>query len=104
MRSKAYDAFLEAAHYEIKSQMAKEYKGETIPMEGPYSIIIEFKMVGKGATDGDNMEAAVFDLLQRAGVITDDKEVLHCMWSKTLDADKYETDITIRHATAWQKK
>ena len=52
-------------------------------------------MKGKGATDGDNMESAIFDILQESGVIEDDKHILQCLWTKVLNNKDYETLITI---------
>jgi crossover junction endodeoxyribonuclease RusA len=58
----------------------KQYKEKHT---GPMSIKIVFEMKGKLDSDLDNMVTSILDVLQKAEVIDDDKNVM------ALDAQKY---------------
>ena len=95
LKSKAYERFSSEAAIQVREQLLKEHPDYQLPMAPSYLVFIEFYMKGKGATDGDNMESAIFDLLQDTGVIEDDKHILQCVWTKQLGAEEYKTIITI---------
>lgn len=77
-------------------QVAKQYDGE--PMKPPYCVEYTFFMRGKGATDGDNMEGSINDLLQDAGVIQNDKEIIEWHGRKVLKSKEYVTIVEIWQA------
>lgn len=64
----------------------------------PYGMSYVFRMKGKAATDFDNMEASINDILQEAGIIEDDKMIIHTTDNWKLENQKeYSTTITIWH-------
>ena len=95
LKSKAYELFSNEALIQIQDQLPKNHPDYQFPLTPPYQVRLEFRMKGKGATDGDNMESAIFDILQESGVIEDDKHILQCLWTKVLNNKDYETLITV---------
>lgn len=61
----------------------------------PYKINYTFYMKGRGATDVDNMIAGINDILQKAGVIEDDKHVHSGGFDKVLNSDSYYTVVNV---------
>ena len=86
------DAF-EAYKEHFLDEAVKQYDGA--PLKPPYFIQYTFHMKGKGATDGDNMEGSINDLLQDAGIIENDKDILEWHGKKILKAKEYVTVIEI---------
>lgn len=61
----------------------------------PYTITIDFMLKGKGNSDIDNMTSSIFDILQDAMVLDDDKNVLELIAHKHIGCEGYETIIRI---------
>ena len=100
--------FQRGYHYTVPSDAFEEYQESFIlqvrhlippePMKPPYHVKYLFYMKGKGATDGDNMEGSVNDIMQEAGIIGNDKDILSWEGKKILKAKEYLTVIEIWHA------
>lgn len=87
--SKAWMAFEKSALEQLG------YLGEAIKLKPPYKIDYEFYMRGKGATDLDNMIAGINDILEKGGLIGNDKHVHEIQATKYLDSKEYETVVRI---------
>lgn len=61
----------------------------------PYTITIDFMLKGKGNSDIDNMTSSIFDILQDARVLDDDKNVLELIAHKHIGCEEYETTVLI---------
>lgn len=60
-----------------------------------FGIRLEFHMKGKAATDGDNMETSIWDILENAGIIDNDKNVDDWSGRKVKNCSEYETKVFI---------
>ena len=87
----------EAYKESFLEQVAKQYDGA--PIKPPYYVEYTFFMRGMGATDGDNMEGSINDLLQDAAIIEDDKQIIEWHGKKVLKAKEYVTIVKI-----WETK
>lgn len=87
---------LNSASYEkFKKDALSQLRQWAASVPGPYRMDYCFEMRGKGATDGDNMEASINDVLQEAGIIDDDKNILKWSGEKVLNAKEYRTTVRI---------
>lgn len=94
-------------HYTVPSDAFEAYKESFLeqiatlippePLKPPYHVKYAFYMKGKGATDGDNMEGSVNDIMQEAGIIGNDKDILSWEGKKILKAKEYLTVIEVWH-------
>lgn len=89
--SRAWKNFENGAIWELKSQFKKRN-----PYKGDLYIDYTFLMKGKGATDVDNLMSGVNDLLQKAGVIEDDKNILSGSFRKIVGQPEYFTEVSIQ--------
>jgi len=64
-------------------------------LKSPYKVDYKFYLKGKGNTDIDNMMAGINDLFEKAGVIDNDKNILHVTAEKIIGADEYKAEVTI---------
>lgn len=88
---------LSSASYEkFKNDALKQLGFYQVGVQAPYRVDYRFEMRGKGATDGDNMEASINDVLQEAGILDDDKNILKWGGEKVLNSKEYRTIITIQ--------
>lgn len=76
-----------------KKQALKVIKKKLIP--SPYYVTYIFRMKGKARSDLDNMIASVNDVLQDAGVLDDDNNILEIEASKQGEEEEYKTEIFI---------
>ncbi len=74
--SEAYRVFEEQALWELKSQRPH-------PETRPYTIRYNFTLKGKARIDIDNAVTAVNDVLQKAGIIGDDADIIKIVAIKT---------------------
>lgn len=88
--SKAWMEFAKTAIKEVKSLY-----NSNEPIKAPYYIEYVFHLKGKGRVDLDNMIAGINDILQEAGVISDDNEVVRIKATKVLGFPDYMTYICI---------
>lgn len=79
---------------EAVEQLKKQY-GKKKPYDGLVFIDYCFLLKGKTSTDCDNMIASINDLLEKAGIITNDKNVVSGTFRKIGDQPDYSTDISI---------
>lgn len=70
--------------------------GEQPQIKPPYEVIYLFEMKGLGSTDIDNMIAGINDILQEAGILTDDKHILKIKAEKLIGAEEYRTQAWIK--------
>ena len=88
--------------YLISSKAYTQFENDTLKqitrvkkLKPPYAIRYEFYMKGRGATDIDNMQTSINDLLVKAVFIDDDKNILSVQALKYLDCQEYSTTIKI---------
>ncbi len=86
--SKAYHEFEESALGELKMQHPR-------PVTKPYSIKYNFTLKGNAPIDIDNAIAAVNDVLMKANIIGDDKDIIKVVALKTNGNPYNLTKITI---------
>jgi len=72
--SSAYENFKEQALWQLKKYKEK--------YTGPIKVEYTFQMKGKLNTDLDNLQAGINDLLQDAGIIDDDKNIISVVANK----------------------
>lgn len=84
--SKAFNNF----HKDALSQLTGCRK-----LKPPYAVSYRFNMKGKLDTDIDNMVSGINDILQDAGIITDDKYITHINAIKISECKEWESVITI---------
>lgn len=77
-----------------KAELARNY-GITFPLKPPYGMHVEFTMKGKLDSDRDGMEATLQDLLQRTGIIEDDKHIVEWSGKKELGGVGFFTRLII---------
>lgn len=73
----------------------KKQKGRRKTLKQNIFVDMTFLMKGKGASDLDNMVTSVLDLLQKAEIIADDKEVIYLTARKIADQPEYMTEIAL---------
>lgn len=88
--SKAYMEFEKEALTQIKKQNRK-FK----PIVEDVFIDYTFLLKGKGRVDCDNLIASVNDVLQKAGVIADDDQVVGITARKYRGQPEYVTEVNI---------
>lgn len=94
--SKGYESFKDDAVADLTAQMYQlKTQGHDFPLAGPYKLTCNFLLKGKSTTDLDNMLASVCDILQDAGIIDDDKDVLELHATKKNNAPDYKTTVVI---------
>lgn len=76
-------------------QIKKQNINVTTPKSNMYYMEYIFHMRGKAATDADNMEASINDILQKAGIITDDKNIFYHLTLKLPNQEEYKTEVFI---------
>lgn len=91
--SKAYRNF----EAEVVELLTNQTIGKHLPLKAPYGVSYVFKMKGEGATDLDNMISSVNDIMQKVGIIDDDKNIMKHLepTEKVIGADSYEAIITV---------
>lgn len=91
--SKAYRNF----ESEVIDLLTKQTTGKNLPLKPPYAVSYVFRMKGNGATDLDNMISSVNDIMQKLGIIDDDKNIMKHLepTEKVIGADSYEAIITV---------
>lgn len=78
-RTEAYNTWANGEGYTLNRQLAGQHK-----FTGP--VFITLAMTRRRANqDGDNLQKAIFDLLQAHGAIDNDKNVMGCNWFWTAD-------------------
>lgn len=87
LSSKAYLAFEESALWQLKAHKAR--------FKGKVTIDYEFRMKGKLDTDVDNMIAGINDILEKSGIIDNDKNVVAGSFAKYPGFKDWQTVITI---------
>ena len=83
---------------ELLRQLDEQF---SFPCTPPYRVRYDFYMKGNAA-DGDNLCAGVADCLMKAGVLTDDKEIMEATWVKHIGTGEYKTVIDIESLAAEQ--
>lgn len=86
--SEAYKTFEETALWELKMQHPK-------PATRPYKIRYNFTLKGKSLIDIDNAVASINDVLMKAGILGDDKDIVKIVALKTNDNPYNLTKIMI---------
>lgn len=98
--SHSYKDFSEEATAELTEQLYKaKARGFRFPLQAPYSLDFTFLLKGVSSTDIDNMITSVCDVLQDAGIIDDDKNVVSISARKHNGQPEYKTAITIYQHT-----
>lgn len=87
--SQAWMKFHKEATKQLKAQGIKKLKA-------PYQVEYMFYMKGKAATDIDNMMAGINDIIEKLGIVTNDKHILRVVAEKVTDEPYYETVVTIK--------
>lgn len=64
-------------------------------LKPPYSAQYRFELRGKGNIDLDNLVAGINDVLEKAGIIENDRQILHIQAEKVLNCEEYLTWISI---------
>lgn len=85
--SKAFKAWEESCLWQLKGK--PKYTGKVM-------MSILFQMKGKIDADLDNIATSVIDILQKAKVIDDDKNIVHLTLSKLSGYEEWQTIIEIR--------
>ena len=88
--SVAYERYLK----EALTQITKKYKSQS-KVDSPYEVHYVFKMRGKAGTDVDNMVASINDILQEAGILDDDKNVMKIIAVKLPQQEEYLTEVKV---------
>lgn len=83
-RSQDFHSFEDSAIWEVKSQVNK-FQGEQINLKN--KVIFQFFL--KRDKDVDNLLGSVFDILQKSGIIKNDKEITLIEASKQKSIDEY---------------
>jgi len=97
--SKGYEAFKDDDMTDLTAQMYKlKVQGHRFPLATPYVLKCTFALKGKSTTDLDNMISSVCDILQDAGIIEDDKDIIEIQAGKIQGHTDYTTQITIAYA------
>lgn len=86
--SKAYERFHEDALWQLKKIKIK--------FTGRVHIQYIFYQKGKMRQDADNAIASINDVLQDAGIIKDDNNIVSGEFVKLGNCDAWETEITIK--------
>lgn len=86
--SKPFYLFEENALYQIRGQWSEKHLG-------PIRVDYLFKIKGQSILDFDNAIASVNDILQKAGVIGNDKMIMKGCYKKTLGNPDWVSEITI---------
>lgn len=74
----------------------KQLEGAGTPnIEGPLYAEYDFHLKGKGYIDLDNLIAGINDVLEKAGIIENDRDIMEMRGRKILGADEYETLVRI---------
>ena len=66
------------------------------PIAGPLKVDYIFHMKGRLDTDVDNMMAGINDILQTAGVIENDKNIIEGRFTKIAGCNDWLTEIQIQ--------
>lgn len=90
--SAAYERWHEDALWQLKSQPACHFAE-------PVALRIDFIMKGKLDSDMDNMLGSICDLLQDAGVLADDKQVVEVRMMKRRGGADFLTTIEVELVT-----
>lgn len=85
--SKAYKEFETATLWQLKK--VREVYSEEV------SIRLSFQMKGRLDTDLDNMVTSIIDVLQKAGIIVNDKKIVEINAEKTHGHSDFLTIINI---------
>lgn len=91
--SLAYERFAQDAKFqlmEIKPTLDIE-----LPIPGPVEVSTSFRIKGKGSLDGDNAHTGLLDILQDAGIIKNDKNVMDGHYHKKFGYKDWRNVITI---------
>ena len=94
--SKQYEAFKEQALWELKMQKPQ-------PVTHPYYIRMTIEMRKGEWADPDNMECAINDVLQEAGIIGNDRNNLNVLRKTVPQCKKWYTTIEIMDREQWTK-
>ncbi len=80
------------------AQLTEQRKGkQRLTLRGP--VFVEYRAYQKwDSCDIDNIEAALFDALKKAGVIEDDKMIVDHRGRKFVDAEKPRIEIELCEA------
>jgi crossover junction endodeoxyribonuclease RusA len=87
--SKAYQAFEKEAVKQIKRQ----FRGN--PYEGPVDVCYSFFMKGRLDTDISNMIGSIDDILEKAGVIENDRNIVSMSAVKEAGHEGWLTEVEI---------
>lgn len=64
-------------------------------IEPPYDVHVDFYIKGAYRADGDNLYTSILDVLQKAGIITDDLYIMRGSWEKYPSVPEWGTTIII---------
>lgn len=64
-------------------------------LEKPLYAEYTFNLKGKGYIDLDNLVAGINDVLEKAGIIENDRDIMEIHAEKVLNAENYETLVRI---------
>jgi Holliday junction resolvase RusA-like endonuclease len=90
--SKRWSEFEADAVTQLKKQL-----GTGAPYSAPIYVDYAFMLKGKGNIDTSNMITAIDDLLEKAGVITNDRLVRSGSFRVFEGQPEYATEITIKY-------
>jgi hypothetical protein len=94
--SKQYEAFKEQSLWELKIQ-------KSVPSFKPYYIHLTIETKRGEWADPDNMECAINDILQAAGIIGNDRDNLHVLRDVIPQKTKWYTTIEFMDKESWSK-
>lgn len=83
------------AYCKFEKEALKQLKDVKEKHTGPMSVSYSFFMKGRLDSDIDNMIAGVNDILQKAGIIDDDKNIQEIEAVKWAENKDWRTEITI---------
>jgi len=94
-RTAAYHTWINGEGYALNRQMAGQHK-----FTGPVYVTLAMRR-RRPNQDGDNLQKAIFDMLQAIGAIDNDKNVMGCNWFWTRDLPEgVAAEISIVQADA----
>lgn len=91
--SKAYEGFANEAAIHLKSQINK--MPFEFPITGDVVVLTQLFIKGRTKVDGDNLHTSLLDVLQKAGVIADDEQVVKGVYIKYREQKEWSATIEI---------
>lgn len=89
--SEAYEKFEKEALFQIRNQLGADFKTFDQPVSATYNFVLK----GRIKADVDNLISGINDILEKAGVVSDDDFIVCGAFSKSQGAPDWTTYIEI---------